>query len=278
MDLRPEERKRVIQRSLSVVTGKWQPGILLALQEEGPLGFNDLEACLEDISGKVLSENLETLQDAGVVERRVVEESPLRVEYRLTDAGSDLESVFGELATWGERHVQRSQPCIVLADRDRRLSELYRHWLTPQYDVRNARNAAELRRHLDDAVEVAIVDRRLPGAPLEELPSIARTGDDLRRVVVLTGERPEHEIVDTSCDAILRKPTSEETLQEAIETQLERHGEPPADRERHALAARRSVLEATYAPQELADSERYEALCSRLVELEGDGATAEPTE
>lgn len=279
MGLRPGERERVIERALSVVSGKWQPGILLALQADGPLGFTELEERLEDISGKVLSENLESLQDAGVVERHVVEESPLRVDYRLTDAGSNLEPVFDELAAWGERHGQRSQPCVVVADRDRRLSELYRHWFTAVYDVRSARNAAELRRQLDDAVDVVVVDRRLPGAPPEGLPSIARAGDDARRVVLLTGERPAHEIADTPCDAVVRKPTSRDSLRETIETQLDRRGEPPAERERHALAARRSVLEETYAPQELADGDHYDAICSRLAELaDAEEATADPAE
>jgi len=278
MGLRPGERERVIERTLSIVSGKWKPRILLALQD-GALGFNELEAHLEDVSGKVLSENLESLQEAGVVERHVVEESPLRVDYRLTDAGVHLGPVFDELAAWGARHVQRAQPCVLLADRDRRLSELYRHWFSPEYDVRTARNAAELRRQLDDAVDVVIVDRRLPGAPLAEIPTIARAGDDDRRVVLLTGERPAHEIADTPCDAVVRKPTSETSLREAIETQLERQGEPPADRQRHALASRRSVLEETYAPRVLADSEHYDAICSRLLELEeADGAPADRAE
>ena len=266
MGLRPGERERVVERSLSVLTGKWQPRILLALQD-GALGFNELEDRLGDISGKVLTENLESLQDAGVVERNVVEESPLRVDYHLTDAGSSLDAVFDELATWGERHLQRAQPCVVLADRDRRLAELYRHWFTPDYEVRSARNADELRRQLDDAVDVAVVDRRLPGAPLSDLPAIARAGDDARRVVLLTDERPALEIAETPCDAVVRKPAAETPLRGAIETELERHGEPPAERERHALAARKAAFEAAYASQELADSDRYDAMCSQLETL-----------
>ncbi|WP_435361812.1 winged helix-turn-helix transcriptional regulator [Haloarchaeobius sp. DFWS5] len=267
MGLRPGERTQVIGRALSVVSGKWQPEILLALHDDGPLRFNELEERLDGISGKVLSENLESLQDAGVVERHDVEGSPQRVDYRLTDAGSDLEPVFDELAAWGVRHVQRSRPCVVVADRDRRLSELYRHWLTPEYTVRNVRNADGLRR-LGDLADVVVVDRRLPGIPIEDVPAFVRSSDDACRVVLLTGEQPSHDVADTPCDAIVPKPTSRDALRGTIETQLKRHGEPSEQRERRALAAHLNFLEKRYAQQALADSDHYERICSRLAELE----------
>lgn len=275
---RPNERSRVVHAALSVLQGKWRPQILLALHEAGPLGFNELEDRLEDISGKVLSENLEALQDEDVIERVVVEESPLRVEYELTDAGADLDVVFEALATWGERHVQRSRPCVLIADRDRRLTELYRHWLAPQYAIRHAHDRDELRRQLDDSVNVVVVDRSLPGGTDRSPGRLARSADDRCRVVTLTAERPDLEVVDVDCDAIVRKPTSRDTLRSAIETQLERYGQSPEEREYHALESCRAVLEDTYSDGVLEDDDRYARLQSRIEEARADLALDEGDE
>lgn len=267
MGLRPGERKRVIGRTLSVVSGKWQPEILLALHDDGPLRFTELKERLDTISAKVLSENLESLRDADVVERHDIEGFPQRVDYRLTNAGSDLEPVFDELAAWGVRYVQRSRPCVIVADQDRRLSELYQHWLTPEYTVLNVRDADGLRR-LGDPVDIVVVDHRLPGIPIEDVPTLVRSSDDACRVVLLTGEQPSHDVAGTPCDAVVPKPTSRDVLRETIETQLKRHGESPEQRERHALAAHLNVLEEKYTQQVRADSDYYKRICSRLAELE----------
>lgn len=265
---RSNERGRVAGEALSVLSGKWRPRILLALHDDGPLGFSDLEERLGDVSGKVLSENLEDLQEADVVVRDVVSESPLRVAYRLSDAGVDLGPVLEELTAWGERHLQRTRTCVLIADPDRRLTELYRHWLTPQYSVRFAHDRDGLRRRLDESVDVVVFDRSLPGATGESLGRLARSANDSCRVVMLTAERPELDVVSADCDAIVRKPTSRTALRTTIETQLDRFRESPERREYHALLACRSVLEDTYSEGVLADDDRFERLLSRIESLE----------
>jgi DNA-binding HxlR family transcriptional regulator len=48
---------------------------------------------------------LKTLEDAGVIERRLYETHPPRAEYRLTDKGAALRPVLKALREWGERHA-----------------------------------------------------------------------------------------------------------------------------------------------------------------------------
>jgi DNA-binding HxlR family transcriptional regulator len=56
---------------------------------------------LVGISPKTLTDRLRTLEDQGLVERRIYAEVPSRVEYSLTDAGQSLQPVLFALADWG---------------------------------------------------------------------------------------------------------------------------------------------------------------------------------
>ncbi|MDO9456716.1 helix-turn-helix domain-containing protein [Nocardioides sp.] len=52
-----------------------------------------------------VSARLRSLEEAGVVERTAYQDSPVRWDYRLTDAGRDLVPVLDALVTWGRRHA-----------------------------------------------------------------------------------------------------------------------------------------------------------------------------
>jgi DNA-binding HxlR family transcriptional regulator len=64
--------------------------ILWAAAEEGAVRFNEFKMALEGIPPRTLAQRLAELEDAGVLERRVVDARPPRVEYRLTEAGRKL--------------------------------------------------------------------------------------------------------------------------------------------------------------------------------------------
>jgi DNA-binding HxlR family transcriptional regulator len=91
--------------AVSIVLGrKWHPTIVHQLLDVGPQGFGDLEARIDGISGKVLSESLTDLEEQGIVDRRVLETKPVRVEYSLTSVGQELEGVIEELDRWGRAY------------------------------------------------------------------------------------------------------------------------------------------------------------------------------
>jgi DNA-binding HxlR family transcriptional regulator len=64
--------------------------IVWAAAEEGAVRFNEFKQALEGIPPRTLAQRLAELEQAGVLERRVVDARPPRVEYRLTDAGRKL--------------------------------------------------------------------------------------------------------------------------------------------------------------------------------------------
>jgi DNA-binding HxlR family transcriptional regulator len=89
--------------ALDVLDRKWSPVVVVVLLD-GPHGFAAMRDAVEEVWGTVLSETLDDLTDAGVVERRTVSERPHRVEYRLTEAGQDLQPAVEALQEWGAEH------------------------------------------------------------------------------------------------------------------------------------------------------------------------------
>jgi DNA-binding HxlR family transcriptional regulator len=94
-----------VTATASILGKKWHPVIVHRLLEE-PMGFNELKRAVDGVSSKVLSDSLETLEERGLVDRRVISEKPFRVEYRLTDRGESLRPVIREMQSWGTRYLR----------------------------------------------------------------------------------------------------------------------------------------------------------------------------
>jgi len=94
-----------ITTTATLIGRKWHPVIVHRLIAGGPQGFNALKESVDGISSKVLSDSLDDLEEAGLVDREIVSEKPFRVEYSLTERGADLEPVIEAMREWGERHL-----------------------------------------------------------------------------------------------------------------------------------------------------------------------------
>ncbi|MFB6219602.1 MAG: winged helix-turn-helix transcriptional regulator [Halobacteriaceae archaeon] len=94
-----------ITTTATLIARKWHPVIIHRLLKAGPLGFNDLKEEVDGISSKVLSDSLDDLESKQLVDRTIVSEKPVRVEYALTPMGASLEPVIDEMAEWGQEHL-----------------------------------------------------------------------------------------------------------------------------------------------------------------------------
>ena len=67
---------------------------------EGPLRFSEVKVLVPDLSDRLLSERMKELEAEGIVERHVIDDMPVRVEYRLTAKGHALEPAVRSLKVW----------------------------------------------------------------------------------------------------------------------------------------------------------------------------------
>ncbi len=92
-----------VARTLDIIGERWAMLILRDLVLQGPRRFQDFEQSLAGISPNTLSARLKTLEEHGIVERRLYEEHPPRADYVLTQKGRELGPVLRELRGWGTK-------------------------------------------------------------------------------------------------------------------------------------------------------------------------------
>ena len=90
-----------VEVTLLLLSNKWTILILRDLFT-GTKRFGELKKSLNGVSQKVLTANLRSLEEKGIIEREVFPEVPPRVEYRLTDLGKTLDPIIKSIHDWGE--------------------------------------------------------------------------------------------------------------------------------------------------------------------------------
>lgn len=90
-----------VTTTASLIGKKWHPVIIHRLIEHGPSGFNELKEAVDGISSKVLSSSLDDLEEKRIVNREIISEKPVRVQYSLTEHGQSLEPVIFAMRDWG---------------------------------------------------------------------------------------------------------------------------------------------------------------------------------
>ncbi|MGW2404078.1 winged helix-turn-helix transcriptional regulator [Streptomyces sp. NPDC001739] len=93
---------RRVEESLGMLAPRWSAWTLLTLKETGPQRPLDIRKALPMPSASVLSDRLNGLTDAGLVERQAV--TSRRVTYGLTDRGRQVIPALDALAGWAQRH------------------------------------------------------------------------------------------------------------------------------------------------------------------------------
>src|SRR6187551_2285061 len=85
--------------AIELIGRRWS-GAILQVMRGGVVRFSDLAAAIPGLSDRMLSERLKELEAERLIERRVIPETPVRVEYHLTPRGEALGSVLDAVTSW----------------------------------------------------------------------------------------------------------------------------------------------------------------------------------
>jgi len=88
-------------QAVELVGKRWTGAILFVLMD-GPTRFSEFKQLVPDLSDRLLSERMKELEAKGIVERRVIDDPPVRVEYVLTEKGKALQPAVLALRRWAQ--------------------------------------------------------------------------------------------------------------------------------------------------------------------------------
>jgi DNA-binding HxlR family transcriptional regulator len=90
--------------AIELIGRRWT-GAIVFLLLGAPSRFATLRDAIPAITDRMLSERLQELEKEGIVERKVIPETPVRVEYHLTKMGLALGAAISEMGDWAERWI-----------------------------------------------------------------------------------------------------------------------------------------------------------------------------
>ncbi len=85
--------------------GKKWTGLIIKVLLSGPKRFSDIKTMIPELSDRMLAERFKELEEEGLIKRIVYAETPVRIEYELTEKGKELEKAMIEVQNWAEKWV-----------------------------------------------------------------------------------------------------------------------------------------------------------------------------
>lgn len=95
-----------VETTLMLISDRWKVLIIRDLLD-GTKRFGELKKSVGNVSQKVLTANLRSMEESGLLTRKVYAEVPPRVEYTLTETGYSLKPVLDAMVAWGTEYKQK---------------------------------------------------------------------------------------------------------------------------------------------------------------------------
>ena len=129
----PERRSGCpVSMALEVLGDRWSLLLVRDMMVRGYRTFREFQRSGEGIATNILSDRLQKLEAAGLVEREAAKEDGRSTHYRLTAKGIALAPVLLELLIWGAHHEPTDAPCAAIDHMEQNraaiLAETHRRW------------------------------------------------------------------------------------------------------------------------------------------------------
>ena len=98
-----------VETTLMLISDRWKVLIIRDLLG-GTKRFGELKKSLGSISQKVLTANLRSMEESGLLSRKVYAQVPPKAEYTLTETGYSLTPVLDSMVEWGMSYKEKKVP------------------------------------------------------------------------------------------------------------------------------------------------------------------------
>ncbi len=96
-----------IDNTFKIIGKKFTVHIIRNMGMHGQTRFNQMLDSIEDANPKTLSARLKEMEKAGLITRKVYDETPIRIEYTLTKKGNDLQGILDQMAAFSMKHYPK---------------------------------------------------------------------------------------------------------------------------------------------------------------------------
>jgi DNA-binding response OmpR family regulator len=167
--------------------------------------------------------------------------------------------------------MSSSEPATVLVvDDEPDVADAYAAQLQGEFIVSTAYGGQEALDKLDDAVDIVLLDRRMPGISGDEVLEKIRERDLHMRVAMVTAVDPDFDIIEMPFDDYVIKPVSRDDLFDTIERLLTCSEYEERLRRYYALTAKHATLVANKPESELAESDAFDDLEEKMNDIRED--------
>ena len=94
------------ERAIYFLGGKWKIRILFSLLNNKKIRFGELKKGLKTITQQMLSKQLKELETDGIVNRKVYQVVPPKVEYSLTEFGTSVMPILKSFSEWNKKNIR----------------------------------------------------------------------------------------------------------------------------------------------------------------------------
>lgn len=107
-------------QAVELIGKRWTGAIVQVLMTgAGPMRFSEVAQAVPELSDRLLSARMKELEQHGMIDRHVDPGPPVRVEYRLTDMGRDLQVALAEVEAWAHRWLKPGEVPVAVRVRAR---------------------------------------------------------------------------------------------------------------------------------------------------------------
>ena len=94
------------ERAVYFLGGKWKIRILFGLLQQKKMRFGEFKKALKTITQQMLSKQLKELEADGIVNRKVIQIMPPKVEYSLTEFGLSVMPILRSFSEWNKKNTR----------------------------------------------------------------------------------------------------------------------------------------------------------------------------
>jgi DNA-binding response OmpR family regulator len=177
---------------------------------------------------------------------------------------------------------------VLVVDDDEEMADLYAELLSDRYATDVAYDGeAALERLAERSYDVVMLDRNMPDITGDDVLVTLRDWEVDVSVALVTGERPDGDLLDRGFEEYLLKPVSREVLRATVDDLVDSASQDVLWRELSELRVRKNIMEVEHPPRELRTDRKYREIAERIEALEErlpdsrtdtDGRRARPVE